>query len=576
MRMGIKGAMAVMLVACVSVVLADEPAVAAGKPAAAGSEPAVAAGKPAGADGETIAADDMLMRALVDELDRSMKELALEGMPRPYFLQYTAQEQWTFSMGASYGGLLGESDRRYRQFYSRIRVGDRTMDNSNFFGVPGVVGYLPIESDYGAIRQMLWQFTDVDYKRAVEILAQKIAYLQDKNIPDRSDDLSPADVVTHAGELVHATFDRDRWARDLKRLSARFERHPKIQDARVSFLGGTANEWIVNSEGTRLRMGDRGCYLQVDADTQAADGMYLADSRSYLAETPDKLPPMEKVLSDIDGLCQELVTLTEAPILEAYGGPVLFEPKAAATMFDALLAFRLCAQPKPIGNQGWVDESFEKKIGRRVLPAGFQVVDDPSPRYFGETFLAGAFEYDDEAVRASRVTLVEDGVVKTLLASRAPTKAIHRSTGHGRSYGYGDPEANIGCLYISDNDGVAPEKLREMLIEAARDEGLAFGLRIATMEEGGPGWLRNPILAYKVYVDDGREELVRGLEFQEVNVRALKNILAAGREQAVFNSIGGVGTSVIAPAVLFEELDLTREAVEHDKLPILKSPATRE
>ena len=218
---------------------------------------------------------------------------------------------------------------------------------------------------------------------------------------------------------------------------------------------------------------------------------------------------------------------------------------------------------------------MEKKIGRRILPRSFQVHDDPRPEWFEGKALAGAYGYDDEGVPARRVDLVKDGVLQTLLAGRAPTRKIKQTTGHGRSNGFSDARATIGCLYISDDDGVSADELKQALIEAAEEEGLAFGLHIKSMEAWGAGFLGNPIYAYKVYVEDGREELVRGLEFEPVEPRALKRILAAGSKRKVHNISSGTGSTIIAPAILFEELELNKPETEYDKLPILKSPAQR-
>ena len=135
--------------------------------------------------------------------------------------------------------------------------------------------------------------------------------------------------------------------------------------------------------------------------------------------------------------------------------------------------------------------------------------------------------------------------------------------------------AHVGCLYISDDDAVTAEALKSKLISAAREEGIEYGLRVASMEEGAGERLGRPIHAFKVYVDDGREELVRGIEFLPVQTRSLKRILAGGQTRKVFNSIGGIASSIISPAILFEELELTKFDEEFDKPPILKSPATR-
>jgi hypothetical protein len=282
------------------------------------------------------------------------------------------------------------------------------------------------------------------------------------------------------------------------------------------------------------------------------------------------------ILADIDGMCRKLIALTAAPVLEHYTGPVLFEPRAAGRVFEALLADGFCARPKPLGAGSGSDTSLEKRIGRRILPRSFHVYDDPGPEFFEGTLLAGAYTYDDEAVRPRRVTLVENGILKTLLASRAPTRKIKKTTGHGRSGGLGDARATIGCLYVSDELGMSADGLKEELLETARDEGLEFALRIEAMEVGGFGQLGNPIYAYKIYTDDGREELVRGLEFLPVGTRSLRHILAAGTRRKVYNSTAGVPASIIAPAVIFDELELTRIEREFDKLPILKSPLQRQ
>ena len=77
-----------------------------------------------------------------------------------------------------------------------------------------------------------------------------------------------------------------------------------------------------------------------------------------------------------------------------------------------------------------------------------------------------------------------------------------------------------------------------------------------------------PVLIYRVY-PDGREELVRGLRFRGVSTRTLRDILAASQETALFEFInnsaplaflgeGGyvAATSVVAPGLLFEEMEL--------------------
>jgi len=498
----------------------------------------------------------------------------LEGLPKPYFIQYGTEDRRTVSMQASYGGLLSISDDRSRTFTSHVRVGSYELDNSSSGRGIGGRTSLPLDDDYNALRHAMWGVTDRDYKRAVETLSRKLAFLKEKNVEDRPDDFSRVDPVQAVEPLSVLELDKKQWESNVKKLSALFKEFPRIQDSDVAFFAGGVNEWIVNSEGTRLRKADSGVYVEVDVQIQAAEGMRLSDSRQYLGLQVDQLPPFEKMLADVREMCERLIALSEAPMLDYYVGPVLFEPIAAGKVFDSLLSDGVCARPVPLGSGGWGDDSFEKKIGLRILPRSFEVYDDPTAEWFEGKLLAGAYTFDDEAVPPQRVDLVERGKLLTLLASRSPTRKIKQTTGHGRG-GFGSGQAHIGCLYVSDRDGVDAAELKAELIEAARDEGLEFALRVEAMESGGFGYLGDPTYAYKVYVEDGREELVRGLEFGDVETRVLKDIIAAGKERKVYNSTAGTPSSVIAPAIVIEELELNKPEREFDKLPILKRPDQR-
>jgi len=93
-----------------------------------------------------------------------------------------------------------------------------------------------------------------------------------------------------------------------------------------------------------------------------------------------------------------------------------------------------------------------------------------------------------------------------------------------------------------------------------------------------------PLLTYKIY-PDGKEELIRGVRFRGFNAKSLKDILAAGDDQnvfeymengALFAIIGGGGFTseacVIAPSILIDDLELHPMEEELPKLPIVSAP----
>jgi len=534
---------------------------------------------------ETATADagkgDVVVQSLVDELTRSM-ELQLEDLPKPYLIQYRAEDRETFWLAASYGALTTKQTGAERSFGSRVRVGDYDLDNTNFAGSfrGGGGAALPLDDDPVAIRQAIWQATDEDYKRAVEALTRKRAYLEQKNIEDRPPDYTRVDPVVHVAPLVETAFDEELWAERVKRVSARFKRYTAIQQSEVRLAIGTVNAYVVTSAGTRLRVGDTGVILTMSAQLQAEDGMRLTDTRTSGGFSLEDLPSVERLEADVDELCRSLIKLAAAPVLEEYTGPVLFDGRAGPQVFASLLAPGLAGRPDPIGSRRrYSDSALDKRLGKRILPRSFQVYDDPTARHFEDQPLFGWYEYDDEAVPARRVDLVIDGILKTQVTSRSPTRKIQTSTGHGRASQLGaDAEAAIANLFVSSKEGLTEEELTAALVQACRDEAMEFGLRITALQGTSAGGLADPVFVYKVYVDNPGEEnqeLVRGVEFKSVEVRELRRLLAAGRKQYLYDYIAGSGTAVIAPAVLFEELELTRIEEEFDKLPILEPPARR-
>ena len=80
------------------------------------------------------------------------------------------------------------------------------------------------------------------------------------------------------------------------------------------------------------------------------------------------------------------------------------------------------------------------------------------------------------------------------------------------------------------------------------------------------------------FVADGHEEMVRSCEFTSVDVQSLRKILAASDVRTVQNSVIGStpSSSIIAPAVLIGEMELSKIKAETEKNPILQPPSSRE
>ena len=75
----------------------------------------------------------------------------------------------------------------------------------------------------------------------------------------------------------------------------------------------------------------------------------------------------------------------------------------------------------------------------------FRRLDDPTLKTFGGKDLLGSYDFDDEGVRATPVSLIEDGNLVSYLLGREPIRDFPESNGHGRA-----AQSDSGALSFTD------------------------------------------------------------------------------------------------------------------------------
>ncbi len=160
---------------------------------------------------------------------------------------------------------------------------------------------------------------------------------------------------------------------------------------------------------------------------------------------------------------------------------------------------------------------------------------------------------------AQRVSVVEHGVLKSLLMSRTPRREIAHSNGHARAPRFASPRARVGTLVVSGARPLSREALLGELGKIAKSGGVTtYVVRLLDEDtlpgsEGddlmsllsfglgghGPPPVR-PLVVYRL--DHGKETLVRGVLLENLLPRSLKDITAVGAEPVVQNYLeGGAG-----------------------------------
>jgi hypothetical protein len=158
----------------------------------------------------------------------------------------------------------------------------------------------------------------------------------------------------------------------------------------------------------------------------------------------------------------------------------------------------------------------------------------------------------------------------TLLTSRVPQKQFPRSNGHGRSN-----TVLAGVFQLESTQAIPASELKGKYIELLKAQARDFGYIVRGVRADNQGGAAGPAIDSIVRVTlDGRETPVRGMRFGAVPPMAFRDLSEASRERTVFSYRAGAtsAVSVIAPNLIFEELEILRVREILQKPPIVPSP----
>ena len=566
--------------------------------------------------GPSIPADETLLRAMRDELERSKQLSVVAGQDAPYFFSYTLTDAESLRISAAMGAVVTVARSRFRSPVTEVRVGSYDFDNTGhvFSGISSGSRYdgnWPLDDDYSSFRNELWLSTDRVFKTAVESMARKRASLNNSaaSTTEPLPDFSKVTPVVSIGKVSRPKVDDEAWTARTARLAAIFNGYKEVLSSALEMQLIQGPSTLMNSEGTAVRFNDHMYWMYAKAEGQAPDGMYMHDAVSIQSLELDKFPPEAEMRKSLTEVAENVRAMVQAPAGASYSGPVLMEPRAAAQLFAQLLGDNLRVPRRPLSDPGrnvpFAPSEFESRVGGRVLPDSFDVTDDATLSSFNGKPLAGYYPFDMEGVAPKPVSVVEKGVLKNFLTTRQPIRGFPLSNGHARLPGsYGAYSAAIGNLFVKSSETTPLADLKKRLIDLIKTRGKPYGMLVrkldypysaggselqslaqASAQSGGSARpVSPPLLIYRVY-PDGREELVRGLRFRGLTTRTLRDILAASSETEMFDFVNvgaplailGAGgylapTSVISPGLLFDELELEPPQDQLPKQPIVPPP----
>jgi TldD protein len=583
------------------------------------ARPAAQAAVPAG---ET----DLTLRAMHDEMERARTRLSLAGVDKPFYIEYRLLDLDVRSVTASFGAILSDSTARSRFMSVGVRVGDYHLDSSNFISEDGFQGFLGstgevgIDRDYNSLRQDLWLATDQAYKAAVTQMSLKQAFLRSLTKPPEIDDFSQADPLVKIDPRVEPDWTSRNWEDEARVASAVLKAFPELYGTRVNYSLIYTTTYRMTSEGTIIRASRHLAAIEAGMDTEAADGMSLNNYYAVYVDQPSELPDAATVGKGLTQAGSEVMTLRESPLVSDYTGPVLFDARAASSTLAQILEPSLSGARPPLSMTQEYDEFLQRfggrsewtgRVGTRVLPTSVSLIDDPTLGQFQGQPLLGEYDVDDEGVKAQRVTIVENGILKNLLMSRRPGPDFSSSNGHARSALLIDTGPLSSNLMFEASDALKAADMHKKFIDACKDDGHEWCLEVKEMANPALSSIRQedfsefvgemaggiasgermPLLLNRVYVADGHEEPVRGGIMEGLTLRSLRSILAIGDDPVVYTymqnptdglsgtALGafgsadqGIPSTIIAPSILLDDVEIRGFHGEPRRLPLVTPP----
>ncbi len=569
---------------------------------------------------------DQTLRAMHDEMERSRTRLQLPGVDKPFYIEYRLLDIDVRSVTSSFGALIASNDTRNRFMSIDVRVGDYHLDSSNFVSEDGFQGFLGttgevgIDRDYNSLRQDLWLSTDQAYKQAVTQMSLKQSFLRSLTKPPEIDDFSQTTPIVKIDPRIEPDWTTRNWEEESRQASAALLKFPQLNATRVNYYLVYFTYYLMNTEGTTIRTSRHLAAIEAALDTTAGDGMPLHNFYAVYVSKPGELPDPATVGQSLAQASTQLMTLRQSPIVSDFTGPVLFQGAASGALLAQALAPSLSGARPPLSTMPAFDEMMQRmggrsewsgRVGSRVLPATMSLIDDPTLKEFNGAALLGNYDIDDEGVKAQRVAIVENGTLKNLLMSRRPGPEFQASNGHARSALLSDTRPLSSNLMLQATGGLNSADLKKKFLDACHDDGHEWCLEIKSMDNPALSSIRQedfsdfigavaggvasgeriPLVMYRVYVADGREEMVRGGHIEGLQLRSLRNIPAYGDDENVFpymqnptggfagtalgafgSAQGGIPSTIVAPSLLLDEVEVRGFHGEPRRLPLVDAP----
>lgn len=541
----------------------------------------------------------MLTRSTVERLipilrkdARRALSMSVPGFPKPYYCSFLLKDLDWFNTWASSGSTCRSQTDRSRSVYCDLRVGSYDYDQVTEGGLRELDEDLesnshtsvPIDDkDYDGLRITLWKLLESKFREALADYNQKEASrisTLDPNNGLRSFTRGKRASYRHYSRLDDV--DYDEWDRFCKKASLWISQLPRLSGSYVEFDVSQETRIFVSTEGTITVQNAQVFCLSANLHRLTSEGSRLEQEVVVNCGSLAELPTLAEFKRMIARKYEQLQRVSRAKKIHAFSGPVLLYPGPAGLLFHEAVGHRLEGSRLLSAGEG---QTFKDQVGKQIFKLPITVRDNPLQKEFDGVKCIGSYAYDDEGAKAQDTVLIEDGVLKGFLSTRAAIiKGRHNSNGHARTKQNQRPISRMAVTIIEGKQGQPLDKLKAKLIQEIKRQKKPFGMIVYETNGGETDTTNYDFqafsgdIAYATLVyPNGREVCVRGVNFVGTPLQSLSNIVAIGDTPEVDNGFCGAESGLlpittISPAVVVSNLELQGKDEELVTPSILKRP----
>ena len=522
---------------------------------------------------------------------RQVLKVKVPGFPQAYYCSYLLRDTHWFNTWARSGSTYRKRSDHARNLYADIRVGayeyDQITDGGLYDNDKELESYshidLPIDDkNYDGLRIAIWRLTEAKFREALADYNQRQSNslsTVDQNRNLASFHKLPAKTSVKPTRFDH--IDQDKWELFCKQASAWLSRLPKVLSNSVDFDSNATTKVFVSSEDRVIVEHQQIFCLSATISHLTAEGAEINQELTLnvgrLWELPD-LPTFKRMMLRKH---KQLLQLIKARKVHAFSGPVLLYPKPAGLLFHEAVGHRLEGSRLLSSGEG---QTFKDQIGKEILGVKVDISDDPTYKRFKDTQCIGAYDYDDEGTKSRPARLIVDGKLQGFLSTRAELPGGLSLNGHARAKKYQRPISRMGVTIIKGKAALSIKELKQKLVEEINAQKKPFGLIIYETAGGETDTssfdfqgFSGEISFAKLVYPDGREEVIRGVDFVGTPLQALASVIAVGSEADIDNHFCGaesgfIPVTTISPAILLKSLELQSKSEELVTQYLLEPP----